>query len=73
MIKIDKLNIATIKPCPFCGGAAYPHVDSFDGDTVWLMCNDCQAEGPICGSGYEVVKMLERWNLLSECVNKKGG
>jgi Lar family restriction alleviation protein len=48
-------TIAPLLPCPFCGGQA----SLCDTGVTWLMCDDCQAEGPVAEAEREAV---EKWN-----------
>ena len=56
-----RLRMAELKPCPFCGGAAFVGEYRYGdcGETFFVFCTDCQAESH---EHYTEEEAVEAWN-----------
>jgi Lar family restriction alleviation protein len=54
--------MAELKPCPFCGGTEELGITHFELDErmTFVICGDCQCEGPVGFSEEEAEKLWNR-------------
>ncbi len=54
------MNSPRLDPCPFCGMEDRVGFHTASATHVWVICRDCEAEGPPGGSKEEAA---EAWNV----------
>ena len=57
-----------LKPCPFCGGSGLEMQDPML-PPMWVVCSDCEAEGPLASS---VQDAEDAWNRRAPLEEKDG-